>query len=64
MFGTRIPSKSNNGRHAHALCLLFYVYDGLIYDIFLLRYLGAKYDSPETKKHTSPPSTSCLTKPI
>ena len=34
------------------------------FTIFLLRYLGAKYDSPETKKHTSPPSTSCLTKPV
>ena len=36
MFGNRIPSKSNqnNGRHAHELCLLFYVSDGLIYDIF------------------------------
>ena len=34
MFGNRIPSKNNNGRHAHALCLLFYVYASLIYDIF------------------------------
>ena len=34
MIGNRIPSKSNNGRHAHVLCLLFYVSDRLIYDIF------------------------------
>ena len=48
MIGNRIPSKSNNARHAHALCLLFYVYDGLIYDIvYFGTYLGAKYDNPE-----------------
>ena len=34
MFGNRIPSKSNNCRHADVLCLLFYVSDRLIYDIF------------------------------
>ena len=34
MFGNRIPSKSNNCRHADVLCLLFYVSDWLIYDIF------------------------------
>ena len=34
MFGNRIPSKSNNCRHADVLCLLFCVSDRLIYDIF------------------------------
>ena len=33
MFRNRIPSKSNNGRHAYVLCLLFYFSDRLIYDI-------------------------------
>ena len=30
----RIPSKSNKCRHADVLCLLFYVSDRFIYDIF------------------------------
>ena len=36
MFGNRIPSKSNNCRHADVLCLVFYEYvsDRLIHDIF------------------------------
>ena len=34
MFGNRIPSKSNNCRHADVLYLLFYVSDRLIYDIY------------------------------
>ena len=34
MIWKRIPSKSNNDRHAHVLCFLFHVSDRLIHDIF------------------------------
>ena len=70
MFRNRMPSKSNNGRHAHALCLLFYVsftylLVSIIYGIF---YFGIWVPNmiAQKLKNTlcSPPSTSCLTKPV